>query len=555
MDRSPDQRITGTVGQEICVRENIKAMMTGEIAPLGSHYVLTLNAVNCATGDSLAREQVEAESKEEVLVALGKAVSSMRGKLGESLSSIERFDAPIEQATTSSLEALKAFSQGDAQRDKGRETESIPFFERALELDPNFALAYARLGTIHRNHGELERATEYYKQAFALRERVSEREKFYISSWYYSVVTGEFDKALRTYELWMQTYPRDPTPWGNIIVFYGALGQFDKALEAAQEVMRLDPNSQFSYQDLGGAFLALNRFEEAKAVAEKQIAQGLENEWAHTRLYVVAFVQGDTEAMARHAEWMSGKPEEPWMVAIQGHAAIFSGKLQEARKLYRLAVELAQQHNRKEEAASTAAIHALWEAALGNQRRAREQAAAALAIAPGLEPQVVAAKALAWSVDLTQAQRLADDLGKRYPTFTLVNNRDIPTIRALVELQRGNPANAIELLKVARQYELGGGPGAGAGLQAIYVRGQAYLQLGAGAEAAAEFRKILDHRGIAPVSPLHSLARLGLARAHALAGDPAGARRAYQDFLALWKDADSDIPLLQEAKAEYAKLR
>ncbi len=551
MDRSPDQRVTGTVGQEICVRENIKAMMTGEIAPLGSHYVLTLNAVNCATGDSLAREQVEAASKEEVLVALGKAVSSLRGKLGESLSSIEKFDAPIEQATTSSLEALKAFSLGDAQRDKGREVEAISFFERALELDPNFALAYARLGTIHRNLGESARAVEYYGKAFALRDRVSEREKFYITSWHYGSVTREIHKTLATYELWIETYPRDSVPWNNLAVLNYFVGQYEKGLAAAQETIRLEPDSDFSFSVLTQGFVGLNRFEEGKAIREKQIAQVGDTFNAHRHLYAIAFIQGDTAAMQRHAQWAKGKPSEAPMLQDQALAAAFSGKLQEARKFFKQSIALSQRRNFKEAAASTISSEALVEAIFGNTRRARDRAQAALAIAPGAAPKTLAAYALALSGERRRARVLVNELAERFPTDTLLNARMLPTIRAAMEIQRGNPARAIELLATAEPYEFGGA----GGIDSIYTRGQAYLQAGQGTEAAAEYQKILDHRGVAPLSPQYPLAHLGLARARALAGDTAGARRAYQDFLALWKDADPDIPILQEVKAEYAKLR
>ncbi|MCH7986712.1 MAG: tetratricopeptide repeat protein, partial [Acidobacteria bacterium] len=554
MDRSPDQRITGTVGQEICLRENIKAMMTGQIAPLGSRYVLTLSAVNCATGDSLAREQVEAESKEEVLSALGSAASRLRGKLGESLASIEALDTPLEQATTTSLEALKAFTLGAEQRAKGIEEESIPLFKRAIELDPNFAVAYARLGAVYGNMGEWENAIEYKKKAFQLKDRVSEPEKLYITAHYYGTVTGEIDKEVETYQLWKRTYPRDWTPPNNLAVLYGDTGEHDKRIEEARAALRLEPNYPFPYANLGFGYLDLNRFAEAKAVFEDAVAQGRDDTVIHIGLYILAFLEMNQEAMQRQVDWAKGKPGEAVMLSLQAGAAEYSGKLQEAGKLQQRSMQLARRLGRVENAARTAAFQALTEASLGNYQNARRQAEAALAIAPASNVQKIAALALAWAGDVARAQALADDLGQRFPTDTLLNARALPTIRAAIEIQRGNPARAVELLETASLYELGGGPG-NLGRASIYIRGQAYLRLGKGDEAALEFQKILDHPGLAALGPLRPFAHLGLARAHALAGDTAGARRAYQDFLALWKDADPDIPILQEAKAEYAQLR
>ncbi|MFQ5817461.1 MAG: protein kinase [Terriglobia bacterium] len=552
MGRAPDERVTTAIAREICQRQGTKALLTGAIAGLGGNYVITLNAMNCRTDELLAGEQVEAAGKEAVLGALGKAASRLRGKLGESLSSIEKFDAPIEQATTSSLDALKAYGLGVEQRAKGREPQSIPFFKRAIELDPNFALAYARLGTVYGNLGEGELATEYRKKAFELRERVSELERFYISAHYYNSVTGEIEKARETYELWKRTYPRDWTPPNNLAVIYNEIGQHDKVVEEAREALHLEPNHPLPYVNLGFGYLGLNRLEEAKAIFERAVAAKRDDLSIHLGLYVIALVQGDTAAMEREVAWASGKgPAEGPMLFFQGQAAAFSGQVEKARELFARAIEIAQRYNFKEIVANITTFVAIMEAELGNFQRARERAAAALDISHGPGVQGVAAQVLALSGDVRQAQALADDLGQRFPTDTLLHARGLPVIRARIELQRGNPAKAIELLRAAAPYELGGGPG----LTAIHVRGQAYLQAGAGKEAAGEFQKILDHRGIASVSPLHALAHLGLARAWALAGEPAKARKAYQDFFALWKDADPDIPILQEAKREYEKLK
>jgi tetratricopeptide (TPR) repeat protein len=551
MERAPDQRLTPALGEEICQREGIKAMLTGEIAPLGSHYVVTLNAMNCLTGDSLAREQVEAASKEEVLGALGQAGSRLRAKLGESLSSIEAYDTPLAQATTSSLEALKAYTLGYDQALKGAEAESIPFFQRALELDPNFALAYSRLGTIYGNLGETDIASEYKKKAFELRGRVSERERFYISSHYYFTATGELERAIEIYNLWKQAYPRHDNPHINLAATYENLGQFEKAVEEDREALRLAPDIFHPYLNLGWHLSALNRFDEARKVFEESIARNLDVVETHTALYLIAFFQGDAATMQEEVERAAGKPDEYRMRQLQATTVATTGKLRESRELYRQAVELAQRHNFSESAALIAAAAALMEANHGNSRQAREKAAEALSIARSRNAKALAAIALARAGAVKQAQALIDELEKRYPKDTLVNLIWAPTARAAVELQRGNAEKAIEVLRPAAPYER-------AHLETIYVRGRAHLQAQAGSEAAAEFLKILDLKGVwnwtISLSRPHALAQLGLARAYALAGDTTQSRRAYEDFFSLWKDADPDIPILLEAKSEYAKL-
>ncbi len=550
MGRSPDERVIDATAREVCQRESVKALMAGDIATLGSHYVLTLNAVNCGTGETLARAQEEASSKEEVLKALGRAASTMREKLGESLSSIKKFDAPIEEATTTSLEALKAFNLGDAERTKGRELQATPFYKHAVELDPNFALAYARLGTAYRNAGERELAAQYRKKAFELRDRVSERERFYISAHYYEGVTGEIEKVKETYELWKQTYPRDTIPRNNLAVQYDIIGQYDKALAEAQEALRLDPNEPRHYLNVAAAYLGLKRIAEAKAILERQLAQLGDIPGAHLTLYDIAFLQGDMPAMQKHAAALRGKPLEDRLWRSEAEIAAYAGRLREARELYRRSAELSQRRGFKESAALTVALEASAEAEFGNATAARERVKEALAILRGVGVEALSAQALALSGDLRQAQELADDLARRFPTDTLVNAVSLPIIHGTIELERSNAARTIEFLQAVAPYESGVG-----GLGAIYLRGQAYLRLGKGNEAAAEFQKILDHRGVSPFAPVDALAHLGLARAYAVAGDAAKSRKAYQDFLALWKDADPDIPILQQAKAEYAKLK
>ena len=548
MNLSPDEPVTLAVARDICQREDIKAILTGAIASLGSQYVITLNAEDCLSGDSLAREQVEAAGKEKVLAAFDGATSSLRGKLGESLSSIQKLDTPLEQATTSSLEALRALTLGDVLRGKGKVRESIPFFKRAIELDPDFALAYARLGNQYSQSGQSELAREARTKAFELRGRVSEKERFYIEGQYFSFVTGEIEKSIEAYESWTHTYPRDWVPYNNLSGQYGAVGQLAKALQAAQEALRLHTDSWHPYASAAGALQQLNRFDEAKEVLERGLAHLGEWEYAHTRLYTIAFLRSDREAMQRHLAALKGTNAEPRSWSLQSQTAAFSGKLEEARKLNQRVVDDAQRRNLASFAAGFASAQAWLEAEFGNRQRASEQATIALDMARNGRTLLNAASALAGSGHPDRAETLLDELGQQFPTNTLFQAVTLPTWQAVLETQRGNPASAIELLQSAAPYERGS-------LAPIYYRGHAYLALGEGAEAAAEFQKILDRRGINPLSILHPLARLGLARAYTLAGDTTRSRKHYQVFLTLWKEADPDIPILQEAQAEYARLQ
>ncbi len=559
MGRSPDERVTATLAREICEREGIKAMLSGSISSLGNHYVLAVDATNCRTGDSLAREQVEAEGKEQVLSALGKAASRIRGRLGESLGSIQKFDAPIERATTSSLEAFKALAQGDVERNKANFTEAITFYRHAIELDPNFAVAYGRLGIMYSNLGETAPAIENIKKAFELRDRVSERERFYITSHYYSSVTREADKAIEILELYTRTYPQDFAAANNLAVAYNIAGQFEKYLEAAREAVRLNPNSALHIGHVGRAFILLQRYEEARDTFEKALARKLDSFAFHVGLYQIAFIQNDKAGMDREIQWANAHPNEPSMLTLQAIAAAFHGRLSPAREFFRRAAEVALRRNLKGTAAGATAGNALTEALFGNQQRARAQAAVALAITREPAPTSsvalalalsgeAAALALALSGDTAKAQALADEQKQKFPADTLLNAVDLPSIRAATELQRNNPAKAAELLQSAAPYEHGR-------LLVLYLRGLAYLRAEKGSEAGAEFQKILDRRGEGPTSPVYPLAYVGLGRASALNGDTAKARKAYQDFLALWKDADPDIPILQDAKKEYAALK
>jgi tetratricopeptide (TPR) repeat protein len=553
MGRSQDERVTAALGREICQRESIKALLTGSIAPLGSNYVIALDAVNCQTGDSLAREQVEAASREQVIQSLGTATSQLRRKLGESLASVQKFDMPLEQATTPSLEALKAFSMGDAQRAKGAEVESIPFYNRAVELDPNFALAYARLGTVYGNLGELELSRENRVKAYDLRDRVSERERLYISAHYHASVTGNMDKTREVYEQWKKTYPRDTIPYNNLAVGFVLMGQPENALAEAQEALRLDSNEVRHYDNVAGGYILLNRFEEAKAVLEKSMAQFEENPASHFLMFDLAFIQGDQAAMQREVDWVKGKGllEAAFHGTVVAEAAAATGRLRESQATTDRAAAEMRKGGFKESAALMAAAQAANLAVVGKRNEARQQAAAALSVARGPVVDVLAAYAMALSGESARVQALAREIAERDPEDTLLQSVALPTLRALLEIDRNNPQRAVELLQPAAPYERASGPG----LASVYVRGLAYLAMGAGKDAAREFQKIIDNRGIEPHSILHPLARLGQARALALVGDTAGSRRAYQDFFALWKDADPDIPVLQQAKAEYARLK
>ena len=550
MGRSVDERVTSALGREICEREGIKALLTGSIAGLGSHYVITLDALNARTGGSLAREQIEVESKEQVLKALGKASSSLRGKLGESLGSIQTFDTSIEQATTPSLEALKAFSMGEELRQTKGELEAVPHFERAIELDPNFAMAYAKLGTLYGNVGEYDRAFAHGKRAFELKDRTSERERLYISTRYYGLLTGETTKQSEVLERWKRTYPRDSIPYDYQGILYAFLGQYEKAVAEHREELRLSPTNGFAYGNLASVYLNLHRLEEAKAVIEEAFRKKVEPASLHAQLFTVAFIQGDAQAMRREADWARGRPDEFFFRGLEARAAAFMGGAARARELYGQASEMALRAGFKEAAAGSVLDQAQMHAVIGAASRAREGAKAGLEISRGGFNLFPAAHAFAVAGAPDRALPLMEELDRRFPIATW-NEINLSILRATVELQRGDAAKAIELLKESAPYELG----QWAGFFHVYTRGQAYLRTGAGTEAAREFQKILDHRGVDPLSMLYPLSHLGLARAAALAGDKANSRRAYQDFLALWKDADADIPVFQEAKAEYARLK
>ncbi len=544
MGRSADDRVTKEVAREICQRQGLKAFLTGSITNLGASYVITLEAINGQSGEEIAREQVEAESKEQVLKALTQAASKLRQKLGESLSSIRKFDAPLE-LTTSSLEALKAYSLGYEQSSRGRFLESIPFSKRAIELDPNFAYAYASLAVQYANTNQPKLAAEYAEKAYALRDRVSELEKLRISAFYHSFVTGDLDKQIEVLETYKATYPRDARAPNNLSDSYLRTGQFEKSAAEAREAVRLNPNSVVGYANLGQAFIGLSRFADAREVVDQALHQNLDSTLFHSVLYQIAFVSGDSAAMQQQLDWTRGKPDEYAALDWQAQTAAFSGQWQRSQDFSRRAIDLAMRNDAKEVSAQYAVESALRAAVFGQCSQIKAASTGLEHNIPSLTRQAVA---LALCDDVSQAQSLVEDLTKQHPKDTLINSMWVPVIRAAVQIDRNTPGEAVKLLETTKPYE------AAAEFWPQYLRGLAYLKLKSGNEAATEFQKILDNRGQAPLSALYPLAHLGLARAAALTGDVSKSRKAYQDFLALWKDADSDLAVLKEAKQEYEKL-
>ncbi|MFZ3212078.1 MAG: protein kinase [Terriglobales bacterium] len=554
MGHPANERITVDTGRELCLRTESKALLGGTISSLGSHYLIDLSAVTCSTGDTLAKEQVEASSKEDVLKALSRASSSLRTKLGESLPSVQKFDVPIE-ATTSSLEALKTFSMGvTVSREKGS-APSIPFFKRAIELDPNFAMAYSVLSTVYGNLGQPSLALEYATKAYQLRDRVSEREKLRVSAVYFRA-TGEVGKEAQTYELWTANYPRDGVPHNNLGVNYTFMGHYEKALAEFQAALRLQPVLHH-YVNLGETYLNLNRLDEAKATLNQALEHNLDGGQLRQTIYYVAFLGGDAVQMEQQVAWAAGKPgDEDVLLSTQSDTDGYYGRLSKARDFSRRAVDSAVRADSKETAALWQVNAALREAELGNIASAKQRVSAALALSRGRDVKVVAALVLARIGDAPRAKALAEELEKSYPTNTLLKLYWLPTINAAIELNKGNSSQALLDLEAAAPYELGSPPPLQEGtLYPAYLRGQAYLLAHNGAAAAVEFQKLVDHRGIVGNFVTGSLAHLQIGRAYAMAGDPVKAKAEYQDFFSLWKDADPDLPILKEAKAEYAKLQ
>ena len=558
MAKAPDSRLAPDVASDLCQRAGGKAYISGSIASLGSQYVIGLQAINCRTGDPLAQEQVTAENKEHILKALGEAATKLREKLGESLSTVEKFDAPLDQATTPSLEALKALSGGVKTLQEKGSAAAIPFFKHAIELDPNFAAAYQALGISYSNLREPGLATENLQKAYDLRDKVSEREKFRISSSYYLLVTGELEKAIQTYELWAQTYPRNSEPFGNLGVDYTYLGQYEKGITASLEDLRLNPGSAAAFTNLVGLYPAVNNLDEARAKYEQAVAHKVDNPFLHGNRYGAAFLENDAAEMQRQVDAAMGKPGEDVLLSFASDTEAFYGRLGGARRLSQRAIESARGSESKETAAAWRMNAALREAEFDNMARSRQEIAPALAEGPTRDVSVLAALAFSRIGDINSAERMARDLAERFPLNTAINRYWLPAIYASIEIRRDNLAKALEDLRTTSLYELGSPLPqfeVGGSLYPVYIRGQIYLSLHQGKEAAAEFQKFLEHRGVALNSPLGALARLQLGRAYALQDKTVQSRGAYQDFFRLWKDADPDIPILIAAKAEYAKLK
>jgi eukaryotic-like serine/threonine-protein kinase len=556
MGRPSNERITRDVARELCVRTGSKAILSGSISKLGAQYVVGVDAVGCSNGDTLAKEQEEAATKEDVLKALSTAAASLRGKLGESLASIQKFDVPVE-ATTTSLEALKAYSMGiTTSRTKG-DAAAIPFYKRALELDPNFAVAYVALGASYGNLGQASLAAENLKKAYALRDRVSEHEKYRISALYYSFVTGELEQATQVYELWAKSYPQDLAPPNNLGVIYSELGQNEKAESETQESLRLEPNAVNGYGNLAEIYLALNRPDDAKKAIEQAQERKLDGDFLHWTIYQVAFLKSDAAEMERQVAWAAGKPgSEDLLLSFQSDTEAYYGRLVKARDFSRRAVDSAVRDASKESAALWQVNAALREAEFGNTAAAKQGVRAALALAPGRDVKLFAGLTLARIGETAGAKAIVEELEKNYPSDTVLKVYWLPTIKAAMELNGNNSTQAVVFLEAAAPYELGDPPQLQLGtMYPVYIRGEAQLMAHEGAAAATEFQKFLDHRGITLNFPLGALAHLGLARAYTLSGDTAKAKAAYKDFLTLWKDADPDIPIFIAAKAEYAKLK
>src|SRR5271157_495953 len=561
MGQPADARLTPELAREICERAGSAAILEGSIATLGSQYVLGLRAKSCRSGEVLAEEQVQAARKEDVLNALGQMAGKFRTRLGESLATVAQHSTPLAEATTPSLEALKAYSLGWKTLYAKGENGAIPFFQLAVNDDPQFAMAYAALGLMYGATGESALSAENTSKAYQLRDRASDRERFFITATYDSWVTGNLEKAQQTCETWVQVYPAEIIPYTYLSGFiYPAFGKYEQVIDEARKVIELDPDFAVGYVNLGYGYLNAGRLAEAETPVRTATERKLEFPYFAILRFDIAFLKGDKAAMEHEVAISREKSVfEDWIADHEAFAAAYSGRLQQADVLVKRASDLAQQAGQNERAAIFQAGRAVWEGFFGNSAAARTSAMAALKISNDKEAEYGAAFGLALSGDSVRAQALADDLEKRFPEDTSVRFSYLPSLRGLLAVNHGEPARAVELLQVAVPYELGtqrswihGNFGA---LYPVFVRGQAYLAAHQGAEAATEFRKILDHPGVVISDPVGALARLQLARAYAMQGDTAKAKAAYLDFLTLWKDADPDVTILQQAKAEYAKLQ
>ena len=564
MAKPADTRLTPEVSREICERTASAAVLDGSIASLGSQYVLTLRAKDCRSGDVLDEEQVQAGRKEDVLNALSQIASGFRTRVGESLSTVKSHDIPLAEATTPSLEALRAYSVGWQVSFSSGSAASVPFFQRAIEIDPNFASAYAGLGRMYGDIGETVLSAQNLRKAYELRSRAGDQEKFFISVNYDLQATGNLEKARQTCDLWAKAYPRAWLPHALLSgAIYTSLGKYEQSIEHGKIATGIDPDFSIGYANLALSYMALERLDEAETTLQRAFDRKLETPDLFVLRYAIAFVKDDKGAMERvAAETREKTGVDDWMANSAGFVLAYSGHLEEARKMSRRAADLARKAERRDTEALYEVDEAVREALFGNASTARQKAESALELSKSRDVEYGAAFALALSGDSSRSQALTEDLARRFPEDTRVQFTYVPTLRGLLTLNHSQPANAVALLQTTIPYELGmpseGGSeyllGAG-NLYPAYVRGLAYLAAHQGTEAAAEFQKILNHRGIVVSDPIGALARLRLGRAYALSGDKAKAKSAYQDFLSLWKNADPEIPILKLANAEYTKLQ
>ncbi|MGI9102784.1 MAG: adenylate/guanylate cyclase domain-containing protein [Terriglobales bacterium] len=556
MDLPSDQRVVGQVARDLCQRVGSKALLAGSIHTLGKNYVIGLDAMNCATGDTLVKEQIEAQGKEGVLKALGRIATGMRGQLGESLASVQKFSTSIEEATTSSLDALKAYSVAKRTAGLKGDVAALPYFQRALELDPNFAAAYADMANSYSNLGQTARATENITKGYELRDRVSERERYRISAFYHSITTGDLDKANRAFELWKQSYPRDFVPRGDLGSNYEALGNWENALRETEAAQALEVNNAANVSNLAWEQLALSRTDQARTTVEQAVARGVEAYYLHLVLYQIAFLRGQDEEMQRQlAAVLGSSGEEDLLLSAQSDTEAFFGRLNKARSWSQRAVDSARRADAPETAALWQANRALREAEFGNRQAANQDARAAVALAPGVTVRAMAALALARAGYAAPAREIADELHRTGSQNTLLQLYWLPSINAALAVGAKNGAKAAEVLQNADCCELGQVAPSSVGMMyPSYLRGEAYLLTRHGEQAAAEFRKVLDRPGLVLNFPFGALAHMGLARAFLQQGERSKARAEYERFLTLWKDADPDIPILRQAKAEYAAL-
>jgi tetratricopeptide (TPR) repeat protein len=551
MGRSSDDRLSHDIALEVCRRQSVKAMLTGSISAIGRVYVLALDATNCQTGEAIAREQRQVDTKEGVLRAIGRMASRIRNALGESLASIQRFDAPIEQTTTPSLEALRAYALGQRQRAMGNEIQSIAFFLRAIELDTNFASAYNSLSNIYSNLGEAARAKEFAKLAFERRDHVSERERLYITYQYYDVVAGDQARVIETLEVWKQSFPREFQPVNSLANIHNFLGHFERAVEEGQEAIKRNPAHGFPYSNLAVAYRGLGRFDDAQKTAERAVTLNVDTVPTRLLLYQLAILAGDEAASTRYLERVKASGREFDAMAARAQVAAWAGRIREARQLYEEAVQLAERRNLAEAATAYLARATWMELVYGNKDKAGTEARRVLARKPGYESRLAAALTLAATGSVAEAEAIAGELEQSYSQHTSIKLILVPQVMATAELARKRPERAIEQLRTAAPYE----NGLAAALAPIYLRGQSYLMQRSGSRAAEEFQRILAHRGTDPFSPFYAVAPLGLARALAMAGNVPGSLQAYEQFLAGWKSADPDVPVLLEAREEYDRMK